>query len=108
MRRGQFVTVVTSGDYGKPRPALIVQSDLFSQLPSVVVCPLTTTIRADADQFRLEVQPSEENGLRNVSQITVDKISVIPVAKVGSVIGAADAALMLRVNRALAVFLGIA
>jgi mRNA interferase MazF len=68
---------------------------------------LTTTIRDDADQFRLTVQPSKENGSRSVSQITIDKISVIPVAKVGAFIGAADAALMLRVNRALALFLGI-
>ena len=49
MRRGQFVTVATSGDYGKPRPALVVQSDLFAELPSVVICPLTTTLRDDAD-----------------------------------------------------------
>jgi mRNA interferase MazF len=101
------VTVAASGDYGKPRPALVVQSDLFAQLPSCGVFPLTTTIRDDADQFRLTVQPSKENGSRSVSQITIDKISVIPVAKVGAFIGAADAALMLRVNRALALFLGI-
>jgi mRNA interferase MazF len=61
MRRGQFAVVATSGDYGKPRPALIVQSELFAELPSVVICPLTTTLRNDADQFRLEVEPSERN-----------------------------------------------
>jgi len=101
MRRGQFVVVAISGD-GKPRPALIVQSELFAELPSVVICPLTTTLRNDADQFRLEVEPSERNGLREVSQIAIDKITVIPVAKIGSVIGEADDALLLRVNRALA------
>ena len=57
MRRGQFVVVATSGDYGKPRPALVVQSELFAELPSVVICPLTTALRNDADQFRLEVDP---------------------------------------------------
>jgi len=72
MRRGQFVVVATSGDYGKPRPALVVQSELFAELPSVVICPLTTTLRNDADQFRLEVEPSERNGLREVSQIAID------------------------------------
>jgi mRNA interferase MazF len=107
MRRRQFVVVATSGDYGKPRPALIVQSELFAELPSVVICPLTTTLRNDADQFRLEVEPSERNGLREVSQIAIDKITVIPVAKIGSVIGEADDALLLRVNRALALFLSI-
>jgi len=53
MRRGQFVVVATSGDYGKPRPALVVQSDLFAELPSVAICPLTTMLRMDADQFVL-------------------------------------------------------
>jgi mRNA interferase MazF len=107
MQRGQFVTVATTGDYGKPRPALIVQSNLFAELPSVVICPLTTTLRADADQFRLDVTPSLENGLREPSQIAIDKITVVPAAKIGTLIGAAGDALMLRVNRALAVFLSI-
>ena len=107
MRRGQFVTVATSGDYGKPRPALVVQSDLFAELPSVVICPLTTMLREDADQFRLEVDPSKRNGLREVSQIAIDKITVVPAAKIGGVIGEASDALLTRVNRALALFLGI-
>lgn len=108
MQRGQFVTVVAPGDYGKPRPALIVQSDLFDALPSVVICPLTSLIREDADQFRLDVTPSLQNGLREPSQIAIDKITVVPIAKIGMVIGKADDALLLRVNRALALFLGIA
>jgi mRNA interferase MazF len=98
---------VTSGDYGKPRPALIVQSDLFTELPSVVICPLTTMIRNDADQFRLEIDPSKQNGLREVSQIAIDKITVVPASKIGNVIGEADDALLLRVNRALALFLSV-
>jgi mRNA interferase MazF len=108
MQRGQFVTVVAPGDYGKPRPALIVQSDLFDELPSVVICPLTSLIRDDADQFRLDVAPSPQNGLHEPSQIAIDKITVVHSAKIGSVIGKADDALLLRVNRALALFLGIA
>jgi mRNA interferase MazF len=107
IRRGQFVTVATAGDYGKPRPALVVQSDLFAELPSVVICPLTSMLRFDADQFRLEVEPSAGNGLRQVSQIAVDKITVVPAGKIGEVIGHADDALLLRVSRALALFLGI-
>ena len=107
MRRGQFVVVAVSGDYGKPRPALVVQSDLFADLPSVVICPLTTTLREDADQIRLTVDPSEKNGLRTRSQIAIDKITVAPVGRIGGVIGEADDALLLRVNRALALFLSI-
>jgi mRNA interferase MazF len=106
MRRGQFVVVATTGDYGKPRPALVVQSDLFA-VPSVVICPLTSMLRDDADQFRLEVRPSTRNGLREVSQIAIDKITAIPAAKIGGLIDEADAALLLRVNRALALFLSI-
>jgi mRNA interferase MazF len=107
MRRGQFVTVAAPGDYGKPRPALVVQSELFDELPSVVICPLTTTLRDDADQFRLDVAPSPRNGLREPSQIAIDKITVVPAAKIGAAIGNADDALLLRVNRALALFLSI-
>jgi len=107
MQRGQFVTVATPGDNGKPRPALVVQSDLFTELLSVVIYPLTTTVRSDADLFRLDVEPSPGNGLRQSSQIAIDKITVIPVGKVGGVIGQADDALLLRVNRALALFLSI-
>jgi mRNA interferase MazF len=108
IQRGQFVTVAVPGDYSKPRPALIVQSDLFADLPSFVICPLTTLLRTDADQFRLDVAPSPANGLRQVSQIAIDKITVVPANKIGDVIGKADDALLLRVNRALALFLGIA
>jgi mRNA interferase MazF len=107
MLRGDFVTVAIAGDFGRPRPALVVQSDLFSELPSLVVCPLTTHLRSDADQFRLEVVPTEANGLRERSQITIDKITVVPVAKIGGVVGRADDTLMVRVSRALAVFLGV-
>ncbi|MGI3901471.1 MAG: type II toxin-antitoxin system PemK/MazF family toxin [Janthinobacterium lividum] len=107
-KRGQFVTVVVAGDYGKPRPALVVQSNLFAELPSFVVCPLTTTLRDDADLLRIPVDPSPVNGLRQLSQIAVDKITVVPASKIGNTIGTADDVLMLRVNRALALLIGLA
>ena len=73
-----------TGDYGKPRPALIVQSELFAEMPSVVICPLTTTLRNDADQFRLEVEPSERNGLPRFrkSQSTKSLLSPSPKSAV--------------------------
>jgi mRNA interferase MazF len=108
MRRGQFVTVAVAGAYGKPRPALVVQSDLFAELPSVIVCPLTTMLRTDADLIRIEVEPSDTNGIRQRSQVAIDKITAVPADKVGTVIGSADDALLLRINRALALMLGIA
>ena len=107
IRRGQFVVVAVPGAYGKPRPALIIQSDLFAELPSAVVCPLTTMIRNDPDQFRLTVRPSPANGQRELSQLAIDKITVVPWDRIGGVIGEADDALLLQVNRAWALFLSI-
>jgi mRNA interferase MazF len=107
LRRGQFVTVALSGDYSKPRPALIVQSNEFMELSSVVVCPLSSDLRDDIGRIRVDVAPSKNNGLRKRSQVSIDKIDVLSTSKIGNVIGMADDELMLRVNRALAVFLGI-
>ena len=75
IRRGAFVVVAVPGDYGKPRPALVVQSDLFSDLPSVTICPLTSMIRDDANLLRLTVEPSHANGLRKASQIVTRRWS---------------------------------
>jgi mRNA interferase MazF len=109
IKRGDFVTVVVPGDYGKPRPALVVRSDLFAGLPSSTVCPLTTTLREDAGLLRITVEPNPpENGLRECSQIAIDKITTVPLSKIGSIIGHADDALMVTVTRSLALYLGIA
>jgi mRNA interferase MazF len=108
MRRGQFVTIVVQGEYGKPRPGLVVQATSFSRHPSVVVCPITSDIQADMDEFRLDVAPSAENGLRLTSQVMIDKIVALPRSRIGNVIGEAEAGLMERVTGKLSVLLGIA
>lgn len=106
VKRGDVVTVAAKGPYsGKPRPALVLQSDLFSALGSVTVCLLTTDV-LDVPLFRLTVEPSS-NGLQQVSQIMIDKIVTVPRDAIGSRIGALDHELMVRVDRSLAVFLGI-
>jgi len=107
MRRGDLVTVAAPGDYGKPRPALVIQSDLFAELPSVALCLVTSDLR-DAPIFRITVDPSSENGLRRVSQIQVDKVLTVARERVGTTIGRLDDATLLKVNRSLAVFVGIA
>ena len=107
MRRGDVVTVAAPGDYGKPRPALVIQSDLFDELPSVTLCLVTSTLR-DAPIFRITVDPSPANGLQRVSQIQVDKILTVARERIGAVIGRLDDATLLKVNRSLAVFVGIA
>jgi mRNA interferase MazF len=107
MRRGDVVTVAAPGDYGKPRPALVVQSGLFEELPSVTLCLVTSALR-DAPIFRITVDPSPGNGLRRVSQVQVDKVLTVARERIGATIGRLDDATMLKVNRSLAVFLGIA
>lgn len=107
MRRGDLVTVAAPGDYGKPRPALVIQSDLFDELPSVTLCLVTSALR-DAPIFRITVDPSPANGLQRVSQIQVDKIMTVARERAGGVIGRLDDATLLKVNRSLAVFVGIA
>lgn len=107
MRRGDLVTVAAAGDYGKPRPALVVQSDLFDELPSVTLCLVTSALR-DAPIFRITLDPSPDNGLQRVSQIQVDKVMTVSRERIGGVIGRLDEATLLKVNRSLAVFIGIA
>lgn len=107
MRRGDLVTITLQGDYGKPRPALIIQSDLFEEHPSVTVLPVTSVLR-EAPLFRISVQPDTDNGLRKPSQIMVDKAQTVPREKIGDTIGRLDDEALLTINRALVVFLGFA
>jgi mRNA interferase MazF len=108
MRRGDLVTVALPGDFGKTRPALIVQSDLFNEThPSLTVLPLTSEIRS-APHFRILVEPSATNGLRRISQIMVDKPMTFRRDNIRAAFGRMDDQTMLRVGRALAVWLGIA
>ena len=106
MKRGDLVTVVVAGDYGKPRPALIIQADPFESHLSVVVVPLTTEIRP-APLFRVIIHPGRDTGLRKISQLMIDKITAVPRTKVGAPIGRADSSTMHAVDCALAGFLGL-
>jgi mRNA interferase MazF len=105
--RGDLVACVLPGDYGKPRPALVIQSDLFREHSSVTVLPITSFLRS-AEIFRVLLKPNEETGLRKASQVMVDKAVTLPREKIGKRIGAVEVDTMLAVNRALAVFLGFA
>ena len=107
MQRGDLVVVALQGDHGKPRPALVIQSNLFDQLPTVTVLPLVSS-NFVAALTRVDIAPSETNGLRAPSQIVVHRPSTLRRDKVGDVIGYADEATMLTVTRALIVFLGLA
>jgi mRNA interferase MazF len=107
LRRGEVWTVAGGGDYAsKPRPALIVQDDHFDT-DSVTVCPFASD-PTDAPLFRLEVSPSTANGLDATSRLMIDKLTTVHRRRLGSRIGVLDDADLLRVNRGIVVFLGIA
>jgi mRNA interferase MazF len=106
VRRGDLVPVVLAGAYGKPRPALVIQSDLFALLPSVTVLPVTSELRP-IETFRVAIEPTESNGLRARSQVMINKARTIPRDKAGEPFGRLEARTMTKVSRALAMFLGM-
>ncbi len=108
MRRGEIWTVSGGKDYaGKPRPVAILQDDSFDATNSITVCAFTTDT-TDTPLFRLAIEPSDRNGLRAPCRLMVDKITTVPKSKAGAKIGRLDDEDILRLNRAVAVFLGLA
>ncbi len=107
MKRGELWTVSGAGDAGKPRPAVIVQDDRFDATASVTVCVFTTD-ETEAPLFRLPVTPSDRNGLRSVSRLMVDKLTTVSKERLGERTGRLDDEDVVRLNRAMLVFLGLA
>lgn len=107
MKRGDLVRIAMQGDFGKPRPALVMQADQFSEHASVTVLPITGT-RVTAPLLRVTVQPGAENGLEKPSQVMVDKAMTVKRDKIGPAFGRIHADVMIEIERCLAVFLGIA
>ena len=107
MKRGDFVTVALQGDYGKPRPALVIQADQFDATETVTVVLVTGTL-VDAPLCRHRISPEPGTGLGKESDIMLDKAMTVRRSKIGSVIGQATTETMLEISRKLAVFLGIA
>lgn len=107
MKRGDIVTVALSGDYGKPRPAVIIQSDDLAETDSVLVCLITSTQRA-TPQFRLAVEPSLANGLREASDVMADKIMAVRRERTGNVIGRLESLKMADLSSMLAIAVGLA
>ena len=105
--RGDIVIAVLRGDYGRGRPALVVQSDAFNPThASIVVCPITSHL-VEAPLFRVPLRASAGTGLRSPSQIMIDKMMAIKRERIHQVIGRADGASMLRVDRALKLWLDV-
>jgi mRNA interferase MazF len=108
MRRGDIWIVAGGKDYaGKARPVVILQDDSFDGTESITICAFTTD-NTDAPLFRLPVEPNERNGLRIPCHLMVDKVTTVPKSKVGTHIGRLDDEDILRLSRAVLVFLGLA
>ena len=107
MKRGEVWTVSAGGYAGKPRPALILQSDRFDVTASITLCVFTSD-ETDAPLFRLVIEADESNGLRATSRLMVDKITTVPRERLGRRIGELTERDMRRVEQAILVFLGIA
>jgi mRNA interferase MazF len=107
VRRGDLVIVSAQGDYGKPRPAVVIQSDWLKENDSILVALVTSTL-VDAPFYRLLVQPTETNGLKTPSQVMGDKILAMPRAKCGPVIGSLDKGAVIALNHLLSVIIGLA
>ena len=108
MKRDDLVTVVLQGEHGKPRPAPVIQSDLFARITSTVTVALLTPTPLDAPLLRAPIDPSRTNGLRQRSYVMIDQIFSARTRRLGEVLGHLDDVDMLAVNRALALFVGIA
>jgi mRNA interferase MazF len=106
IERGDIVTVVLQGNYGKPRPAIIIQNNVFSTHSSVTLCPLTSHL-VDAPLFRININPTAKNGLKLDSQIMVDKIVSVPREKIGEQLGLLSTRQILEMNQALALWIGL-
>jgi mRNA interferase MazF len=106
--RGELWTVAGGGDYaGKPRPAVILQDDRFDATDSITICALTTD-PTEAPLFRLPVEPSERNGLERPCRLMVDKITTVAKRRLGTRLGQLGDEDLVRLNRAVLVFLGLA
>ena len=108
MKRGDIWTVVGGSGYaGKPRPVMVLQDNRFDATESITICPLTGDPTA-AELFRIPIEPSAANGLKGLSRLMVDRITTVAKSKMGKQVGRFDDDDVLRINRAVAVFLGLA
>ncbi len=101
-----MITVAVTGDHGKPRPAVVIQTDDL-ETATVLVCLITSDIIEAAAAFRLALEPTKANGLRKPSLVQADKIYPVPRRKCGAVIGALAAKDMSHLNILLAFVLGL-
>lgn len=100
------MTTVVAGDYGKPRPGVVIQSDFLRPTDSILICLVTSTLR-DAPTYRLSIGPEGGTGLRVASQVQLDKVMAVPRERIGGVIGRLPDETLAELNRRLAFIIGL-
>lgn len=107
-KRGAVVLIVMNGDYGKPRPAVVVQADAINgMVDSIIVCPMTSKL-IEAPLFRIRIFPDAANGLEKTTEIMTDKIISLHHSRIRQQIGQLDEDTIMRLNRSLALVMGLA
>lgn len=108
MQRGDIVTFATSGDYGKPRPAVVIQADALNEtkLQSSIVALITSHI-VEAPLLRIDLGNNSRTGLKTKSQVMADKLVTIRKERMGPKIGQLNSEELLRLNRTLAFVVGL-
>jgi len=107
LRRGDIVTAVFPGEYGKPRPAIVIETDVLPGTSSVLLCMITSEVREEIVQRRILIAPSPDNGLQVRSQIQVDKIFAIKRTRCGEIVGRLEESMTEQLNAALALMVGL-
>ena len=108
MRSGDIVTVAMPGDFGKPRPAIVIETDRLPPTETVLVCLVTSALHDDAPYRRQRIEPSATNGLRGASEAMVDKVFAVRRKKCGRSIGTLDRASLDELTRKLSFVVGLA
>lgn len=108
MKRGDIVIVAAPGDYGKPRPAVVIQTDALTELGSrsIALC-LMSSLPLKAPLFRIGLEPTEFNGLKKSSQIMVEKLFTVPREKIVQIIGRLTDDEIVQLNRTLSFVIGL-
>jgi mRNA interferase MazF len=106
LRRGDIVAAAPTGKFSKPRPVLVLQHEVFSALDTVLVAFITSDIEF-LPGLRIAIAPSAENGLRVASEAMVDMLQAVPKARLGKVIGSLEPAILLQVDAAIRLLLGL-
>jgi mRNA interferase MazF len=107
MKRGDIVTVALQGDYGKPRPAVVIESDMIPPSDSVLVCPISSMLHESGPFRRQPVDASTTTGLRTASQIMVDKLTAVRRSKCGPVVGALGQTALRELTGKVAALIGV-